>query len=192
VLELADPKWAGKLSISPGETDFQPIVTSVENEYGHDATVNWLEGLKRNAGSHVDPDNETLVDNVNKGITQIGLINHYYWYRLQAETGAGSMHSKLAFFAPKDAGYLLDISGAGILKSSKYQAQDQKLLAFLVSAAGQGVIATSSSFEYPIGSGVAANAALTPFASLQPRTFTIAELGDGTLAVTDLQDAGLL
>ena len=29
VMQLADPKYQGKLGIAPGETDFQPIVTSV-------------------------------------------------------------------------------------------------------------------------------------------------------------------
>jgi iron(III) transport system substrate-binding protein len=192
VLDLADPKWAGKLSISPGETDFQPIVTAVELQYGRSAAVNWLKGLKKNAGSHVDPDNEALVANVNKGITEIGVINHYYWYRLQAELGASKLHSKLAYFAADDPGYLVDVSGAGVLKSSKHQAEDQKLLAFLVSASGERVLAGSDSFEYPVGSGAAANPALTPFDTLHPRDLTIAQLGDGKAAVRLLQDAGLL
>jgi iron(III) transport system substrate-binding protein len=192
VMDLADPKWAGKLSISPGETDFQPIITSVELQYGRAAALTWLAALKKNAGSHVDPDNEALVANVNKGITDIGLINHYYWYRLQAELGAGNLHSKLAYFAPRDTGYLVDVSGAGILKSSKHQAQDQKLLAFLVGATGEGVLANSDSFEYPVGSGVAANPALTPFATFHPKDLTIAQLGDGKAAVTLLQGASLL
>jgi iron(III) transport system substrate-binding protein len=192
VLDLADPKWAGKLAISPGETDFQPIVTSVELQYGRAAALSWLKGIKKNAGSHVDPDNEALVANVNKGITKIGLINHYYWYRLQAELGASKLHSKLGYFAADDAGYLVDVSGAGILKSSTHQAEDQKLLSFLVGASGEGVLASSDSFEYPVGSGVAANGALTPFDTLHPKTLPIAKLGDGKSAVTLLQDAGLL
>jgi iron(III) transport system substrate-binding protein len=192
VTDLADPKWAGKLSISPGETDFQPIITSVERQYGHDAAEKWLAAIKKNAGSHVDPDNEALVANVNKGITDIGLINHYYWYRLRAELGQAKMHSKLAYFAPGDAGFLVDVSGAGILKSSPHQAEDQQLLAFLVSASGEKVLADSDSFEYPVGSDVAANPALTPFATFKPKDLTITQLGDGKAAVRLLQDAGLL
>jgi iron(III) transport system substrate-binding protein len=192
VMDLGDPKWAGKLAISPGETDFQPIITSVELQYGKAAAVKWLDAIKKNAGRHVDPDNEALVANVNKGITDIGLINHYYWYRLETELGPAKTHSKLAYFTPDDPGYLVDVSGAGILKSSTHQAEAQQLVAFLVSAAGEGVLASSDSFEYPVGSGVAANSALTPFKTLHPRTLPIAKLGDGKAAVELLQDAGLL
>ena len=54
---------------------------------GDAAAVAWLKAIKENAGAHQDPDNETLVANVNKGVTELGVINHYYWYRLRAEVG---------------------------------------------------------------------------------------------------------
>jgi iron(III) transport system substrate-binding protein len=191
VLGLADPKWKGKLDIAPSETDFQPIVTSVDAQIGDAATVAWLKGLKSNAGAHQDPDNETLVANVNKGTTQLGLINHYYWYRLQEEKGTSDMHSALHEFAPGDAGYLLDVSGAGVLKSSSHRQAAQALVAFLVSKGGQQVLASGDSWEYPIGSGVT-NPKLAPLDTLQPKAFDLTQIGDGTKAVTLLQQAGLL
>jgi iron(III) transport system substrate-binding protein len=79
VLQMADPRYQGKLAIAPSETDFQPIVTSVDHTYGKAATLNWLEGLKSNAGPHSYPDNETVVDLVNRGVVAFGLVNHYDW-----------------------------------------------------------------------------------------------------------------
>jgi iron(III) transport system substrate-binding protein len=191
VLGLADPKWKGKLDIAPSETDFQPIVTAVAADIGDAATVTWLKALKANAGSHQDPDNETLVANVNKGTTELGVINHYYWYRLKDEDGASGTHSALATFAPHDDGYLLDVSGAGVLTSSTHQVAAQELLAFLVSHQGQTVLASGDSWEYPIGSGVT-NPNLPPFSGLEPKAFDLTQIGDGTKAVTLLQQAGLL
>ncbi len=52
------------------------------------------------------------------------------------------MHSKITYFAPHDPGYVLDVSGAAVLKSSKHQAAAQRFLAFLVSKQGQEIIAT--------------------------------------------------
>jgi iron(III) transport system substrate-binding protein len=192
VLGLADPQWKGKLSIAPGETDFAPIVTSVAASHGDAAAVTWLKALKVNAGSHSEPDNETLVSNVNKGITQIAVINHYYWYRLRDEVGAKAMHSALAYFAPRDDGYLLNVSGAGVLTSSKHPKAAQALLAFLVSRQGETVLAKGDSFEYPLGSDTPANPALPPLASTMPKAFDLAQIGDGKHAVTLLQQAGLL
>jgi len=192
VMDLASPKWAGKLGIAPGETDFQPIITSIADKYGSTAALAWLKAIKSNAGSHIYPDNETLTSEVNSGQVEIGLINHYYWYRLRAGIGAAAMHSALHYFAPGDAGYVLDVSGAGILASSSHQPAAQKFLAFLVSAAGQRIIAQTDSYEYPLRPGVAANPALPPLSSLHPDPAdTIAKLGDGSTALQLLQQAQL-
>jgi iron(III) transport system substrate-binding protein len=191
VLGLADPKWKGKLDIAPSETDFQPIVTSVAADIGDVATVKWLKALKANAGVHSDPDNETLVANVNKGVTQLGVINHYYWYRLRDEDGSSGIHSALARFAPHDDGYLLDVSGAAVLKSSKHQQAAQALVKFLVSNAGQQTLVHGDSWEYPIGDGVT-NPSLPPLAQAQPKNFSLRQIGDGSHAIALLQQAGLL
>jgi iron(III) transport system substrate-binding protein len=192
VTQLADPKYAGKLAFAAGETDFQPIVTSYARTYGQAAALKWLQGIKANAGSHIYPDNETIANDVNRGAIAFGVINQYYWYRLRAELGASNIHSKIAYLAARDPGYVLDISGAAILKSSKHKAAAQKFLAYLVSKPGQEIIAHSISFEYPIDDGVGTVADETPFDQLQPNPITIPELGDGSTAISLLRKAGLL
>jgi iron(III) transport system substrate-binding protein len=195
VMQLADPQYKGKLAFAPQETDFQPIITSVIKTYGEAAATRWLEGIKTNASSHIVPDNETIADEVNRGIAAFGVINQYYWYRLQAEIGSGGMHSQLAYFAPRDPGYVIDVSGAAVLKSSKHQQAAQEFLAFLVSKKGQEIIARASgneqSYEYPLANGVTTSAPETPFSQLQPNPITIADLGDGAAAIALLREVGL-
>ncbi len=192
VLQLASPKYEGKLAFAAGETDFQPIVTSVVRAYGKERALEWLDGIKSNAGSHVYPDNETITYDVNRGIVAFGLINQYYWYRLRAEIGASNIHSKIAYLAPRDPGYVLDVSGAAVLRSSKHQAAAQKFVAFLVSKQGQEIIAHSISFEYPIASGVTTTQPETPFQDLRPYPISIADLGTGATAISLLREAQLL
>ena len=193
VLELASPRYKGLLAFAPGETDFQPIITSVIRAYGETAAMNWLRGIKANAGSHVYAANETITAEVNRGQVAFGVINQYYWYRMRAEIGASHVHSAITYFAPRDPGYVVDISGAAVLKSSAHQAAAQRLVAYLVSHHGQEVIAAHSfSFEYPIASGVTTTAPETPFDQLQPYPITVGELGDGSAAIALLQRAGLL
>jgi iron(III) transport system substrate-binding protein len=192
VLQLANPKYKGKLAFAAGETDFQPVVTSVARTYGDAAASSWLNGMKDNAGSHDYPDNETVADEVNRGAVAFGVVNQYYWYRMKAELGASNVHSEIAYFAPHDPGYVVDVSGAGVLKSSKNQAGAQKFLAFLVSKQGQEIIAHSISYEYPLDDGVRTTAPETPFGQLQPNSISIADLGDGSTAIALLQKAGLL
>jgi iron(III) transport system substrate-binding protein len=191
VMDLAQPKWKGKIALAGSETDFQPIVTSVARTHGAAAALTWLKALKANATSHLYPDNETITAEVNTGQVALGIINQYYWYRLRADVGGSGMHSKIAYFAPHNVGYVLDVSGAGILKSSSHQGDDQKFVAFLNSAQGQTIIAQSQSFEYPIASGVTRTGE-TPFDQLQPNSISIAQLGTGAEAITLLQEAQLL
>ena len=75
------------------ETDFQPIVTSIALAHGQQAALQWLKAVAANASSHIDPDNETLTADVNNGQAAIGLINHYYWFRLPAATGRTQPHA---------------------------------------------------------------------------------------------------
>jgi iron(III) transport system substrate-binding protein len=192
VLDLAQPQWKGKLALAPTETDFAPIVTAVDKAEGERAALTWLKGMKANGASLTYPDNESLLTAVNSGQAAIGVVDHYYWWRLQQEIGASSTHSQIAYFAPKDPGYVLDVSGAGVLASSKHQAAAQQLLAFLVSNAGQQVIVGSDSFEYPLHPGVVPRAGLTPFDQLQPYPISVSDLGDGSVALKLLQQAQLL
>jgi iron(III) transport system substrate-binding protein len=192
VMQLADPKYKGKLALAAGETDFQPIVESVARTYGDAATSSWLNGVKENAGSHTYPDNETIADEVNRGAVAFGVVNQYYWYRMKAELGASKVHAEITYFAPHDPGYVVDVSGAAVLKSSKNQADAQKFVAFLVSKQGQEIIAHSISYEYPLDDGVRPAAPETPFSQLQPAPISIADLGNGATAITLLQKAGLL
>ncbi|HXY44640.1 MAG TPA: extracellular solute-binding protein [Acidimicrobiales bacterium] len=193
VLQLANPKYKDKLAFAPAETDFQPIVTAVERAYGLTATLRWLEGIKANVPlSHQYPDNETIADEVNRGEVAFGVVNQYYWYRMRAEIGPANMHSAISYFAPHDPGYVVDISGAAVLASSKHQADAQRFVAFLTSRTGQEIISHSISFEYTIASGVSTVQPETPFDELQPYPITVSELGDGSEAISLLQRVGLL
>jgi iron(III) transport system substrate-binding protein len=200
VSQLADAKYKGKLALAPQETDFQPIVTAYDRAYGKTAALRWLGAIKANAAGHTYPDNETIASEVNQGAVAFGVVNQYYWYRMRAEIGAGRMHSLLTHVAPHDPGYVVDVSGAAVLKSSKHQAQAQKFLAFLVSKQGQEIIATpgtasareSISFEYPLASGVVTKAPETPLRQLQPYPISIGQLGTGSTAIALMREAGLL
>ena len=189
VYDLAGPQWQGKLGVAPAETDFSPIITEIINAKGTAAAKTWLEGIKRN--SKVYEDNETLIAAVNKGEVRGGLVDHYYFYRLRDEVGAGKLTTALQYFAKGDPGSFVDVSGAGVLASSTHKAAAQAFLAYLVSAPAQHIIATSHSYEYPLRPGVSSSTALKPLADIAALA-PPASLGDGKPALTLLQDVGLL
>ena len=190
ILDLAKPQWKGKLGVAPSETDFQPLITSITRLDGAATAEKWLLGIKTN--SMIYPDNETVVAQVNNGESAVGLINHYYWFRLRDEVGQSGLHSALHYYAAGDPGDLLNVSGAAVLKSSSHQAAAQAFVAFLVSREGQEVIAHSHSYEYPLRPGVSPSPLLRPFDQLQPAAITLSDLGDGSAPLELEQKLGLL
>ena len=190
LLDLARPEWKGRLAIAPADADFLPLVEAVAKLKDRATALAWLRALKVNA--QVFDDDEGVVAAVERGSAATGIINNYYWARLRQEKGAATM-SRIHHFAAGDAGGLINVSGAAVLKSSKHQAAAQRFLAFLVSTPVQTMLAQGEvDFEYPLAHGVKANPLLKPFDQLHPPSITPKELGDDQDAAKLLREAGLL
>jgi len=189
IMDLADPRWRGQVGIAAAGADFQAIVSAVLATEGEAATTAWLKGLKANA--KVYRSNVAVMAAVNSGEVRTGVMYHYYWYKDRAESGANSRNVELKFFGGKDPGGFISVSGAGVLKSSDHAEDAQKLVAYLTGRSGQEALVGSNALEYPVGTGIAANAKLKPLSELDPPAVDIGKL-DGAKVVTLMQQAGLL
>jgi iron(III) transport system substrate-binding protein len=189
VLDLAQPAWKGKIAIAPTDSDFPPLVGAVLAQYGPSVAKTWLAGLKRNA--QLFQTDEAVVAAVNSGRVATGVINHYYWYRLQTEIGAKAMHSSVYYFPNHNVGSIENISGVAVLATSKHRQLADQFATFLVGSVGQRILAHSYDFEYPARPGIAANPQLRPLASLSPAALSVVKLGNDQDSATLIQQAGL-
>ena len=189
IMDLADPAWKGKWAASPSGADFQAIVSAMLELKGESATSDWLKVMKENSKAYKG--NSTAMKAVNAGEIEGAVIYHYYWFGDQNKTGENSKNVGLHYFKNQDPGAFVSVSGGGVLASSTHQDSAQKFLEFVTGKAGQTVLQTGTSFEYPVGSEVAANDKLTPLADLQAPTIDAAKLNSSK--VTELMTAaGLL
>ncbi|HEY0952522.1 iron ABC transporter substrate-binding protein [Nocardioides sp.] len=189
ILDLADPEWAGRISFSPTGADFQAIVAAVLELEGEQATRDWLEGIKAN-GTVYDGNNVVL-EAVNSGQSEVGVIYHYYWYRDQAEAGEVSDHSALHFFGDQDPGAFVSVSGAGVLASSDRQQDAEAFISYLTSTAGQQELADSYALEYPLNPEVRLDPPVQPFAELEPPQVNVSDL-DGETVIDLMTEVGFL
>jgi iron(III) transport system substrate-binding protein len=188
-MDLADPSWKGRVSFSPSGADFQAIVSAVVDLEGEQAAAAWLEGLKANG--RIYQGNNVVMNSVNAGEVDAGVIYHYYWYRDQAESGENSDSSKLHYFGNQDPGAFLSVSGSGVLQSSDHQKEAQQFLRYLSGPKGQQVLADSYALEYPLNPAVEPPEPLTPLDELDAPTIDIATL-NGPTVIELMQNAGLL
>lgn len=181
ILDLAQPSWKRKVAIAPIDSDFPPVVGAVIATKGKNAAAQWLTGLKRNAD--VYQTDESVVAAVNRGNVACGIINSYYWFRLQREIGKGAMRSALYYFPSGDPGSIVNVSGVAVLGTARESRDAQRFAAFIVSPAAQRLIAHGDDFEYPARPGVTANAALPPLGRIAHTSLQASRLGDDREAV---------
>jgi iron(III) transport system substrate-binding protein len=189
ILQLAQPRWKGKVAIAPTDSDFVPLVGAIAATYGRHAAAEWLAGLKRNAQLYQS--DESVVAAVNRGDVATGIVNHYYWYRLRLQVGARAIHSALYFFPDHDVGSLENVSGAAVLRTSRHPQEAQAFVRFLLSPAAQQILAHGYDFEYPTRPGVAPNPQITPLARIEPATLNPVALGNDQQASQLIQESGL-
>ena len=189
LLDLANPEWHGRWGAAPGGADFQAIVSALLQLEGERVTAEWLEDMKTGYKNYSG--NNTVLQGVNAGEVDGGIIYHYYWYRDQANTKENSANTKLHYFRGEDPGAFISVSGGGVLRTAKHHDEAQEFLKFITSKAGQQSLADSTDLEYPVGSGVAAAPALEPLKDLDAPSVNPSEL-NGPQVVELMTQAGLI
>ncbi len=190
VFGLTDEKWRGQVAIAPTNASFQSFVTAMRVTEGDDVTQEWLTGLVNNDVQTYEK-NGLILDAVDSGQVQLGLINHYYWYEKAAEVGQENMRAQVAFMAPKDPGSLVNVAGVGILKGAAENPAAIEFVQWLLSPSIQEWF-VSNTFEYPLVAGVASAEDLPALDSLAGPDISLAQLSDLPGTLTMLQDVGLL
>ena len=86
VFDLTEPEWEGRVGIAPTNASFQAFVTAMRVEHGDERTRQWLDDLAAN-DPQIREKNGMIVSDVNEGVIDTGLVNHYYLYELAQEEG---------------------------------------------------------------------------------------------------------
>jgi iron(III) transport system substrate-binding protein len=190
VFDLTDPRWNGQVGIAPTNASFQSFVTALRVLEGEAATEEWLRGLVAN-DAQIFPRNGAILEAVNTGAIDVGLINHYYWFQQAAEVGADNMRAQLRYGEPGTASALVNVTGAGILTPSADNAEALEFVRYLLSTEGQGyfVAQTTEYSVVPDGPTPADAPALDDIRGPELDFADLADL-DGTIAL--LQKVGLL
>src|SRR6185503_6510205 len=188
LLDLADPKWKDKIAIpNSGSEYLQAGVSVILATYGQEKTRQFLQGLKTNADTQVYQKSSQIVEAVAKGQIPLGIVNHYYVYRHLATQPDAPLAVVMPDQQEGGMGAIMNVAGAGIIKSTKHLESAKLLMEFLVAQVGQKMFADLDK-EYPLHPEVKADPALVErknFRAAQMPLTRLAELREPTLTLIE-------
>jgi iron(III) transport system substrate-binding protein len=189
VTDLTKSEYKNQIGIAPTNASFQAFLTALIENKGADFAKNWLKALQAN-GVKIYAKNSAIVEAIDKGEISIGLVNHYYIWEVSEGLGR-AINVKNGFFAPGDLGNLINVSGAGVLASSKKYAAAEDLINFLTSAASQSKF-VKDTHEYSLISGATAPAGVPALDQIGAPAVDLATLKNIKATQDLLIEVGLL
>lgn len=186
VTALVEPAWKGKVGIAPSNASFQSFVTAMRVKDGDAAAEKWLDGLVAN-DAKIFESNGDILEAVNTGALDLGLINHYYWAR--SEQDPTTLRAQLKFGDAGSTSALVNVTGVGIL-GAKASNEAQQFVDYLLSADGQEYFLTKT-YEYPLAS-TKSPANVPALADLGGPDIDLSDLASLEQTVALITKAGLL
>lgn len=187
--DVVDPKWKGKVAFAPTNASWQSFVTGLRVLKGDDEARKWLEAFKANDPQPYN-NNIAILDAVNAGEIELGLINHYYWFEKVAEDGAAAVNAKLHYVGGDDPLALVNVAGVGVIKSTEKAEQARKAVEFLLSETAQRYFADRTA-EYPVIDGITSKHDLPPLSELDSPELDLTDLSSLDETTKMLQEVGL-
>ncbi len=186
VFDLANPEYQGRVGIAPTNASFQAFVTAMRLIEGEAKTLQWLEAMKVNGV--VYEKNGAILDAVEAGEIDLGLINHYYWYAKAKEVGVENLKSKIAQFESQDVGNLRNVAGVGILSENP---NAKVFVEYLLSQQGQQYFVEQTG-EYPLVAGIELLEGLVPLSDIPAPEFDLNDLDALEQTLELIRQAGLI
>jgi iron(III) transport system substrate-binding protein len=153
--DLANQQWKGRLCLRTSKKVYtKSLVSSLIYHDGIDKTTEVVRGWVDNLAATPHAEDVHIMTSILAGQCDAGIVNSYYFGRLQAEDP--NVPLKL-FWANQDStGTHVNISGAGVTKHSKNPENAIKLLEFLSSVEAQKIYVGLNK-EYPASQKIKAD-----------------------------------
>lgn len=181
---LMEPKFRGRLGLRTGSNVYPQSHTAMMiAEKGEAETERFLRAVLVNAGDKIYPSDTRAVEAVAKGEVDAAIVNHYYVYGyLRKNPGASKT---LSFVVPQKTAY--NVSGAGILKTSKNKEAAQRLIEFMASEEGQKMFGEENR-EYAVNPKIAPHPDMVPRSRFTLSDVSLSKMGRYVVPAIDLID----
>ena len=189
--DLADPEWRGNICIRSSSNIYNiSLLSSMIAHDGAEEAEEWAKGVVANFARDPQGNDTAQIEAVGSGECRIAVVNSYYLARF----AGGSEEEKAVFdalgviFPDQDGnGTHINVSGAGLVKTSPNRENAIKFLEYLTSESAQRYFADGNN-EYPAVDGLKANSAVEGLGTFKPDTLNAAEIGKNQAQAVQIFD----
>lgn len=184
--DLGNPKWKGRLCLRTSKKVYnQSLVAMLIAEHGEAKAEQIVKSWVANLATDPFPDDTKMLEAIAAGQCDVGLSNTYYYARLLKKTP----DLPVGIFWANQAtdGVHVNVSGAGITKHAKNEAEAIKLLEWLSSPKAQNLFADVN-YEFPANLTVTPDALVASWGKFKPNLINVAKAGELQATAVKLMD----
>ena len=173
--DLADPKWKGKLCLRTSKKVYnRSLMASMIDTYGFEKTKDVVSGWVSNLATDVFSNDTNALKAVSSGQCGMTIVNTYYFARLLDDPQYDNL--SLFWANQDDRGVHVNISGAGVVKTSENKKNAILLLEYLSSNEAQDLYASANK-EYPVLTGAKVHESIKGWGEFKEDNINVSKLG---------------
>ncbi len=174
--DLAQPKWKGRLCLRTSKKVYnQSLVAMLIAQYGEQETEAVVRSWVDNLATDVFSDDTRLMEAILAGQCQLGVVNSYYFGRLQK----AQPDLRLALFWPaaSDGGVHVNVAGAGITRFAPHREKAVAFLEWLSQPTAQAVFANVD-MEFPANPAIDPDPLVAAWGALEASPVDVVSAGE--------------
>ncbi len=173
--DLANPKWKGKLCLRTSKKVYnRSLIASMIDAYGYEKAKQVVSGWISNLATEVFSNDTNALKAVSSGQCGMTIVNTYYLARLLGDSQYDNL--RLFWANQNDRGVHVNISGAGVVKTSKNKENAKLLLEYLSSDKAQNFYASANK-EFPVLIGAEVDRSIERWGKFKEDNINVSKLG---------------
>nr|WP_298138743.1 extracellular solute-binding protein [uncultured Pseudomonas sp.] len=183
---LADDAWEGRLCLRTSKKVYnQSLTATLIETHGAEKTEAIIQGWVNNLATDVFADDTALIQAVDAGLCDVGIVNTYYFGRLHKQQP--DLKARLFWPNQADRGVHVNLSGAGVTRYAPHAEAAQKLLEWMTSDEAQGLFAGLNQ-EFPANPAVAPSEEVAAWGDFKADSIPLEVAGKRQAEATMLMD----
>jgi iron(III) transport system substrate-binding protein len=183
---LADKNWEGRLCLRTSKKVYnQSLTATLIETHGAEKTEALIKGWVANLATDVFPDDTALIQAVDAGQCDVGIVNSYYFGRLHKQQP--DLKAKLFWPNQSGRGVHVNLSGAAVTQHAPNAEAAQKLLEWMTGAEAQGLFAGLNQ-EFPANPKIAPSEEVAAWGSFKADSIPLEVAGKRQAEATMLMD----